>query len=387
MRAGVRRMGVVLAALPLTMAPVVAHAGARDTNPLAGHRLGVDKTTNDGNPAYVDYLSARGNKKRLLAKVALRSRVRWFTTSSGTGTDLTRKIRTYIHTSAAGDPDVVVPLATFRLWPESERHREPLTRKQRRQYRAWYRAAAAGIAKSRVAVVVEPDLALTRSWANPPKDWKTRLELVHYAVKTLTEQPRVTVYIDAGDSDWLGIDDAVTVLRRAGIGMARGFALGATHYTATAANINYGTRVVRALAKAGVKGKRFVIDTADNGRPFTFAKYHADLDRHIRRNHYDNADPCRNLRMKVCDTLGIPPTTRVARHRWHLKESVRRKAHHYADAYLWIGRPWLRMQAWPYCRVRALQVARTTRWQPTPDIAQVSPKTYERQQARCYAAP
>ena len=58
-------------------------------------------------------------------------------------------------------------------------------------------------------------------------------------------------------------------------------------------------------------------------------------------------------------TLGIPPTTRVADPAWGMSEENRLKAAKYVDAYMWIGRPWLFMQADPFDLQRALQLART----------------------------
>ncbi|MCW2828516.1 MAG: Glucanase, partial [Marmoricola sp.] len=56
----------------------------------------------------------------------------------------------------------------------------------------------------------------------------------------------------------------------------------------------------------------------------------------------------------------IPPTTNVASTRWGLSKLNRAKAAKYVDAYLWFGRPWLYMQADPFDKPRALQLARTT---------------------------
>ncbi len=59
-------------------------------------------------------------------------------------------------------------------------------------------------------------------------------------------------------------------------------------------------------------------------------------------------------------TLGIPPTWKVADRRWGLSRSTRLTAARLVDAYLWIGRPWLRNQSDPFDLRRSLALAAST---------------------------
>ena len=59
---------------------------------------------------------------------------------------------------------------------------------------------------------------------------------------------------------------------------------------------------------------------------------------------------------------GIPPTTDVAGPRWGLSASDRSLAARYADAYLWVGRPWLDKGAFPFDLHRALGLAASSPW-------------------------
>jgi endoglucanase len=95
-----------------------------------------------------------------------------------------------------------------------------------------------------------------------------------------------------------------------------------------------------------------VINTASNGRPFTFQQYHGP--------DFDNAAVCSSPSSQRCVTLGIPPTANVASPRWGLSPQVRSLAARFVDAYLWIGRPWLDNQADPFDLQRSLALARTT---------------------------
>jgi endoglucanase len=69
------------------------------------------------------------------------------------------------------------------------------------------------------------------------------------------------VYIDIGAGDWLGLRTAARLLRVAGVRYARGFALNATHFDWTRAEVAYGKRLSRMVG-----GKHFVVNTAFNGR-------------------------------------------------------------------------------------------------------------------------
>jgi hypothetical protein len=147
------------------------------------------------------------------------------------------------------------------------------------------------------------------------------------------------------------------MLRAAGIRYARGFSLGATHYTGTAAEIAYGTKVVAELAKLRLPNRHFVNDTSDNARPFTYRQYYA---KHP-SGWFDVAETCRTRLERRCVALGIPPTTDVASLRWGLSATQRAQARAHVDAYLWYSRPWLVYSAPAYFDLRrALTAARTS---------------------------
>lgn len=325
-------------------------AGRVSGNPLEAGPLGVYRGDADG--IYPAYAKADGTRKRLLAKIALQPRVRWLGQWIPTR-DIEAKVRSHIEGIQAGDPDVVVPMAVFRLWPRTEAAKhEPLRKKDRRSYRRWVDRAAAGIGSSRVVMVLEPDLPVALTGWRPG----VRLKLARYAARTFGALPRATVYLDGSDSDWLTPERSAWMLRRAGIEYVRGFALGATHYAPLPDAVRYAAQVADRLAAAGLPGKRAVIDTADNARGFTWLQY---WDAHP-RGDFDNAETCRDRADRRCVTLGVPPTTDVAGLRTGLDPATRATAARTVDAYLWFGRPWLRRQASPFVMKRALQVARTT---------------------------
>ena len=86
---------------------------------------------------YPAYEKSDGTRRDLLAKVALQPRVRWLGQWIPTR-EIEAKVRTHVAEVQDGDPDVVVPMAVFRLWPRTEAAKhEPLRTKDRRDYRRW----------------------------------------------------------------------------------------------------------------------------------------------------------------------------------------------------------------------------------------------------------
>lgn len=332
-------------------------------NPLAAGPWAVYR--GEWNGIYPAYQRASGENKRLLAKIALQPRVIWFAANWPTSRIGAAVDEFIAEQQAEFGEDALIQLAVFREWPREEAGRHiPLTRSEQSDYRAWVDRVAAAIGDARVAMVLEPDLGLN-AVPNDPRskrvaDPSVRLSLVRYAAQRFSRLPRTTVYLDASDSDWLSLAKIVPVLEAAGIEYLRGFALGATHYSSVADNIEYGAALVDALAAAGHPGKHFVIDTADNGKPFTWLQHRAE---HPGAD-YDNAATCRSTSDTTCNTLGVPPTAQVTGHAGlGLTPLQEQLADRLVDAYLWFGRPWLVRQASPFSLSRSLEVARTTPFQ------------------------
>lgn len=332
-------------------------------DPLAGGPWAVYR--GDWNGIYPAYRSASGDTRAQLAKIALQPRVIWFAANWPTS-QIRGAIDDLIDRQQAefGD-DALIQLAIFREWPHEEAGRgRPLSGAEQADYRAWVDQAASAIGDARVALVLEPDLGLNaipnNSWELRTADPGVRLSLVRYAAQRFSGLPRTSVYLDASDADWLSTSKIVAVLEAAGVQYARGFALGATHYSSVPDNIDYGKQILDALAADGIADKHFVIDTADNGRPFTWTQHRAEHP----GDDFDNAITCRSVSDSTCDTLGVPPTTDVTGEpALGLTAEQEDLALRHVDAYLWFGRPWLIRQATPFSLSRSLEVARSTPYQ------------------------
>lgn len=126
-------------------------------------------------------------------------------------------------------------------------------------YREWVDELVAGIGRTPVAVIVEPD-ALAQLDCLSSNDRRTRVELLRYAVTALAAKSNIAVYLDAGHSGWVDADEMAERLSRAGIAHARGFSLNVSNFSATDDEIAYGREI-----SPRIGWKRFVVDTSRNG--------------------------------------------------------------------------------------------------------------------------
>lgn len=356
------RLALLLAIAGLVLVPSAALAagnfanagvpGASTTNPLAGIPWGVYRGPLDD--LWDAWHSAHGKNKQLLAKEALQPLMYWFG-AWNTDALATETARAYIQDVQDGNPDKLVQMAIFRLdpWEHKVCSYEPTAAELAQasaSYRDWVNNWAQGIGSSRVVMDLQPDLPF--EFCIPSHNQYPELD-VNYAAQVFSALPHTTVYIDAGASDWQSVPDIVQMLRESGVQYTRGFALGATHYSSTGDEILYGQQIVRALAAVGIPGMHFIIDTAQNGRPFTTQQYPKE---------FLDQDVCTSTTSQHCVTLGIPPTYKVAANPKLYGITTRQAniASQLCDGYLWFGRPWLKDQAGQFLIQRALGMAATT---------------------------
>ncbi len=153
-------------------------------------------------------------------------------------------------------------------------------------------AAFAAHPNLRIAAVLEPDsLANMATNLNVPKcaaSDNVYRDSTAYAIQKL-DMPHVSLYLDAAHAGWLGWEgnrpriakifkDVLT--RAGGVDKIRGFATNVSNYNTVSGQdgkklgpanpcpdeATYVAKLSEALEAEGVRGKRFVIDTARNGR-------------------------------------------------------------------------------------------------------------------------
>jgi endoglucanase len=294
------------------------------------------------------YLSASGSEKALLGKLALQPRALWLGSWWTIGQVRAETAET-VADSQNGNPDALTEFATFELHPWEKRTaggtwNGPVHGSWNISAdEAWYRNMAAGIGSARALVIEQADLPFAlKTSSTAPEQIDT------YAARVLSAQRHTTVYIDAGTAGWLSAAEDASLLIRNGIRYARGFALDDTDYDPTATEDLFGARVIAALAKRGVTGKHFIVDTDENGQP-----YKPDQ---VPGRAINDTPACHGRIQTACQRTGIPPTTNVASSLWDLGTKASNAAKRYCDGYVWSGRPW-DIDAGPFDRQKALWLA------------------------------
>ncbi|MEA2426289.1 MAG: endoglucanase, partial [Thermoleophilaceae bacterium] len=254
-------------------------------------------------------------------KLLAQPRFRWFgawipTHDAGGKRGARATAENYIAQVTGGDPAVAVGIGIFRLQPfEHEACNRLPTAAEIADYKSWIGEFAAGIGNARVALLLQPDMPFTLCL---PHHSPVDLQLIDWTVRRFSALAHTTVYIDAGAADWQTPAAMASMLKRAGVARARGFALNLTHYDSTGRQVVYGKKIVKELARRGVPNSHFVVNTAQNGRPFTTQAHNRE---------FKLAFVCRTRSSRACVTLGRPPTTNTGIAQ--------------VDGYLWLGRPWI----------------------------------------------
>ncbi len=350
---GRRRLVAMLATCTtaLALAAPAAHAGTANgglrgagSDPIAGMEWGTPPDDNLGGA----YLSASGSRKALLARLALRPHALWLGWWWPVG-----KVRAETELTIAdtqnGNPNALTEFATFELNPWEKQTANGVDKPAVHGSwnvsadEAWYRNMAAGIGSARALVIVQVDLPVALAIASTAPE---RIDT--YAARVLNARPHTTVYIDGGTTGWTSAAQDASLLIRNGIRYARGFALDDTDYDPTAIEDEFGAKVVAALAKRGVKGKHFIVNTDENGQP-----YRPDQ---VPGRGINDAPMCHGRVQTACQRTGIPPTANVASPLWNLGAAASTDAKRYCDAYVWSGLPW-DIDGGPFNRQNALSLA------------------------------
>ena len=241
--AAVAAVGAVSA--PVHPADTPAVRLASDANPLAGMPFYV-------NPQSKGMRAAQGNPDPLLAAVVNTPTAYWMDHISTPAVDAK-----YIATAqAAGTMPI---LALYGIPNRDCGSYAAGGFGSAGSYRAWIDGVAAAIGTGPAAVILEPD-ALAMIDCLSPGQQQERLELIGYAVDTLTRNPATAVYVDAGHSRWVAADVMAGRLNQVGVQKARGFSLNTANFFTTEESMGYGQAI-----SGMTNGAHYVIDTSRNG--------------------------------------------------------------------------------------------------------------------------
>jgi endoglucanase len=233
------------------------NVNATSANPFAGKKFFIDPNSNAKRQADTWRLQQRFVDAAKMDKIANQPQADWF---GGWNIDIQRDVNNRVTqiTNAGALPVLVAYNIPKRdcgnyssggaVSPEA--------------YKNWITGFVNGIGSRKAVVIIEPDaLGLLNSQnclSNADKE--VRLQLINYAVNIFKSQPRISVYIDAGHSNWINPKEMAERLKKAGIAKADGFSTNVSNFLFVKDEIKYG----QALSKF-VGGKRFIIDTSRNG--------------------------------------------------------------------------------------------------------------------------
>ena len=344
----------LVAALPAAQAGT-ANRGLPGAGPNPIAHMAWAAPRNDG--PWSAYEAATGANRTLLGRLAAQPRAVWLGWSIPPSQVRAAAAQT-VALAQNGNPNVLTEFATDELYPWAIMMANGFDQPDLngswnvRSDETWYRNMAAGIGSARALVVEQIDLPFARRIRSTAPE-----QIDTYAARVLSAKPHTTVYIDAGTFTWLSPAQAASLLIRNGIRYARGFSLNDTGYESTSDEDQYGASIVAALAKQGVRGKHFIVDTVENGQPY--------MPRDVGRRKGLNDTPRCHAGVKTpCQRLGIPPTTNVASPRWHLSAAASKDARRYCDGYVWSGQPW-DIDGGPFLKKYALWLAANSKYRLT----------------------
>jgi endoglucanase len=280
-------------------------------NPLRGLRWYVDPMEH----AYESYASyvhrGKQHEAELMWKIAREPKFRWF--GRWTRPDLKKKVHEYLNCAAAVQPGAIPLMGVMRH--QGNRCNPTYTAggpAEDRRTQKWYDDFAAALGDARVIIAFEPDSLGTVDCLARSRQ-QSRLDNLRHGIDVLSKLPNVTLYIEAGASDWEPAKRTAKQLRYVGISKVRGFMLNATHYDWTAENIQHGLEISRLTG-----GKHFIVNTAENGRGPVHVRNWINRSKHIWSTINVWCHP-------LLRGAGPRPSTITANPR--------------VDAYMWINRP------------------------------------------------
>lgn len=129
------------------------------------------------------------------------------------------------------------------------------------EYRTWINGLASGIGDRAAVVVLEPDALAQLDSCLDAAGQQDRLRMLSAAVDRLQSE-NVSVYLDAGHSNWVPAPEMADRLEKAGVAQAEGFSLNVSNYNRTEDEVAYAEELRDEL---GMASKPYIVDTSRNG--------------------------------------------------------------------------------------------------------------------------
>jgi endoglucanase len=223
-------------------------------NPLAGATLYVDPNTAARHIAD-SWRSSRPEDAAAMEKIATQPAAEWLGEWSGNVRNFVKQRVSVISKAGA--------LPVFIAYDAPDRDCGQYSAggaDNSSEYLQWIADLGNGIGEHAAVVILEPDLLGLIEKCTAGNAQQARYDMLRQAVKTLKAYPKLVLYIDAGNPNWVPAADMAKRLTNAGLEYADGFSLNVSNYVGTEENLAYG----KALSEL-TGGAHFVIDTSRNG--------------------------------------------------------------------------------------------------------------------------
>jgi endoglucanase len=223
-------------------------------NPFVGETLYVDPNTAARHTAD-NWRSSRPEDAAAMDKIASQPSAEWLGEWSGNVRDFV-KGRVGMITKAGALPVFIVYDAPDRDCGQYSAGGADSTS----EYLKWIADVGNGVGERKAVIVLEPDLLGLIDKCTAANAQQARYDMLREAVKTLKAYPKLILYIDAGNPNWIPAPEMAKRLQNAGLEYADGFSLNVSNYVGTPENLAYG----KALSSL-TGGAHFVVDTSRNG--------------------------------------------------------------------------------------------------------------------------
>lgn len=230
-----------------TAAPVIANSTT-----TAGSAFYVDPN-NPARQQYNQWQSSQPQNANEMLKIANQATAQWF---GDWNSNVQNDVNGYV--SAAASANATPILVAYNIPQRDCGSYSAGGSGSASAYQSWISSFAGGINHRKAIVILEPD-AIAGISCLSSGDQQNRYNMISGAVSALKSQG-ATVYIDAGNPNWVSASDMASRLKQAGIAQADGFSLNVSNYVTTQDNLSYGTSL-----SGMVGGKHFVVDTSRNG--------------------------------------------------------------------------------------------------------------------------
>lgn len=232
---------------------LVSHKTDESSNAFSHRTLYVDPLSKAAEAAAAAEQGGRHAYAAILGRIAAQPTALWLTPEKYPTETITEYLNSIV---SAATLSRTLPVFVVYGIPHRDCTNYSTGGLSEQEYPRWIDAIALSLRNRTTVVILEPDSLAQAAECTSSTE---RITQVRTALDTLLNAG-VSVYLDAGHSQWIKPETMAERLIRAGIHNANGFATNVSNYQTTAAEKNYAETL-----SALVGGAHYLIDTSRNG--------------------------------------------------------------------------------------------------------------------------